>query len=66
MSSGTLSARPRPEKAEAEQAPEPVTITGAVKGQNLQDQFLPATQEQGSGDDVPGKGRQAAGDYHLV
>lgn len=40
MSSGTLSARPRPEKAEAEPAPEPVAITGAIKGQNLQDQFL--------------------------
>lgn len=40
MSSGTLSARPRPEKTEAEPRPEPVVISGAVKGQNLQDQFL--------------------------
>ena len=43
MTSRTLTARPRPAKAEAETAAAetaPASVTGGAKGQNLQDQFL--------------------------
>jgi host factor-I protein len=40
MSSKTLTARPRAAKPAAEETAEPAVISGAAKGQNLQDQFL--------------------------